>query len=280
MLKQGIILLATGNPFYGRMAYNAVLSIKAIDKDFPIALISDTGALTHLSTTQREIFDIHIPADGLESFGAKLHLDLLSPFEQTLYMDVDMAWFPKRSPRDLIRSLKEHDFASITEGHSDDPHPKYYFWADLAEIRQVYPVDKVYQWRSEVMYFTRSERVIAMFASAREIYANPGLNTIHRFGQHIPDELAINIATALHGIEPHEYKWTPAYWPRLHGESNGDLDGLYTKYYALSCGSNAVSPQTTRLYDRVIKAAAYKMGLQYLFPMINKKEVMKSRQQV
>lgn len=280
MLKQGIILLATGNPFYGRMAYNISLSIKSIDHDFPIALVSDMAGITHLSTKQREIFDHHIPADGLESFGAKLHLDLLSPFEQTLYLDVDMAWFPKRSPRDLIMSLKDHDFASITEGHSDDPHPKYYFWADLAEIRSVYPVEKVYQWRSEVMYFTKSERVSNMFSSAREIYQTPRLETIHRFGQHIPDELAINIATALHGIEPHQYKWTPAYWPRLHGEPTGDLDGLYSQYYALSCGSNAVSPQTTRLYDRVIKAAAYKMGVQYLFPMINKKEVMKSRQQV
>lgn len=280
MLKQGIILLATGNPFYGRMSYNLALSIKAVDSTAQIALVSDQGCLSHLSEAQRSIFNHHIPATGISAFGAKLHMDILSPFEQTLYLDVDMAWFPKRSPKQLMESLRETDFACITEGHTEDPHKDYYFWADMDEIRAVYPIDRMYQWRSEIMYFTRSERVTSMFARAREIYAAPGLKTIHRFGQHIPDELAINISCALNGIEPHQYKWRPIYWPKLHGEYYGELDGLYHQYYGLSGGSNVVSPTTKRMYDRVIKAAAYKHGVQHLFPMVSKREVMKERQTV
>lgn len=277
MLKEGIILLASEHTLYGRLAYNLCLSVKAVDASFPIALVHDSKAISHLSNEQRGLFDqlIDMPCPG--AFGAKLYLDQLTPFEKTLYLDVDMAWLPKYSPRDLIRSLKETDFACITEGSTEDPSPKYYYWADVDEIRKVYGIGKMYQWRSEVIYFIRSERVVKMFDRARMIYENPGLSTVHSFGGYVPDELAINIATALEYIEPHVYKWTPAYWPRLHGEHISSLEGLYTKYYALSCGSNVVSGNTKKLYDRIIKAAAYKLKQPYLFPMVNKRDVIKSR---
>lgn len=286
MLKQGIIILATGNPYYGRMAWNLALSIKAVDSDFPVAIVKDGKSLSHLSEKQVEIFDHIIEADGIAGFGAKLHMDLLSPFEKTLYLDADMAWLPKYSPRDLIRTLKEVDFASITEGYSDpagdDANPKYYYWAEAVEIRQVYnlPIERIYQWRSEVMYFTRSERVTGMFSKAREIYANPGLKTIAMFGNHIPDELAINIATALTNIEPHVYKWKPAYWPRLHGEHLPPFEALYSAYYALSCGSNVSSMSTKKMYDRIIKAAAYKLKTKHVFPLLSKREFMPERQKI
>ena len=280
MLKEGIILLASEHALYGRLAYNMCMSIKAVDKDFPVALVHDGLAVNHLSDTQRRLFDKLIGMDCPGAFGAKLYLDQLTPFDKTLYLDVDMAWLPKYSPRDLIRSLKDTDFASITEGSTEDPSPKYYFWADIEEIKRVYSVEKMYQWRSEVMFFQKSERVTKMFERARSVYENHQLTTIHFFGGHIPDELAINIATAIEGIEPHVYKWTPAYWPRLHGEHITSLEALYTKYYALSCGSNVVSSNTKKLYDRIIKAAAYKLKQPYLFPMVNKRDVIKSRQKV
>lgn len=280
MLKEGVILLATGHPYYGRMAYNLCLSIKAVDMDFPVAIVQDGKVMNHLSADQRAIFDKVIDAGSLAAFGAKLHLDQFSPFEKTLYLDADMAWLPKSSPRDLIHKLKNVEFTSITEGHDQDPNPKYYFWADLKEIQDKYQVTKVYQWRSEVMYFTKSDKVQHMFARARDIYENPRLHTIHRFGNHIPDELAINIAAAIEEIEPHKYKWQPAYWPRLHGEHVTDLESLYAQYYLLSCGSNVSSNNTKMLYNRIIKAAAYKMKVPHLFPLVSKKEFLKDRQTV
>jgi hypothetical protein len=280
MLKQGILLLATTHGYYGRMAFNLAMTIKAVDKDFPIAIITDGSALAHLNDKQRSIFDINIPATSL-GFAGKLNLPEISPFEQTLFLDADMAWLPRKSPVDLIRSLKDIDFAAITEGHTDEPNTNYYFWADVDEIRRVYGIEsRIYQWRSEVMYFTRSERVMGMFNESVKIYAAPGLETVSRFGDSVPDELALNIACARAGIEPHIYKWTPAYWARMHGESNQDLEALYFQYYLLSCGSNVSSANTKRVYDRVVKAAAYKMGHQHLFPLINKKEMIQSRQKV
>lgn len=270
---KGIILIATTHPYYGRMAYNLCMTIKATGTKVPVHLFWSGTALNHLSEDQRCLFDgLHEITQ--QAFAAKLHLYELSPFDETLYLDVDTAWLPKYKPEDLMNI--DADYASITEGTNQDPHPKYYFWADWNEIKEVYGIQQIYQWRSEVVYFKKTERVARMFQVAQEVYAAPRLKTLHRFGEHIPDELAFNIACAKIGIEPHIYKWQPSYWPRLHGDGK-TLDTVYYNYYLLSCGSNASSGYTRRIYDRTVAAAAYKLGKRHTFPLFDKKEFIKER---
>jgi hypothetical protein len=286
--KRGIVIIAFGHCYYGRYAFNLALSIKAVDKDFPIAVIHSENALNHLSIRQKEFFDemILLPESDAKGFGCKLHLDLLSPFEETLFFDADMAWMPKRRPSELFEELKEYEYASITEGSYDigtndkeKASKRYYFWADPDEIKKVYKLETgtLYQWRSEVIYFKKTKNVKSMFRKAREIYAKPKLNSIIMFGNQIPDELAINISTALHDIHPHRYMWTPAYWPKLHGEHVPPFEQLYSTYYLLSCGSNTASGSLKGVYDRIIKAAAYKFKMQHLFPLYAKREFIKDR---
>lgn len=288
MLKRGIILIAIGSPFYGRFAFNLALSIKSVDPQFPVAIITAGAALNHLNSKQKGIFDqvIEQPVECGSGFATKLYLDELSPYDETLYLDADMGWLPKHSPNFLMDSMVESEFSAITEGYCDmatqdksNANSKYYFWADTDEIGLKYNITegKLYQWRSEVMYFKKTERVLSMFKTAREIYKAPGLKSIHLFANHIPDELAINISTAIHGIEPHRYKWMPAYWPRMNGDHMPSLEELYSKYFLLSCGSNVTTGNTKVTYNRVMKAAAYKLGFQHLFPLINKKESMPER---
>jgi len=258
---KGVLLLATGHGYYGRMAYNLAATIKAVEPNMSIAVVYHGSALHHLSEKQREIFDyiVVLPETIQPGFGAKLHLYDLSPFEQTLYLDVDMAWLPRKTPSQLMDGITV-DFTSITEGKTGDLHPKYYFWANLEEIQDVYHVIEVYQWRSEVMFWKKSDAVQKMFKRAQAIYASPNLKSVHTFGGVVADELAINIACALAGIQPHKYKWSPSYWPRLHGEGM-QLDAAYEQYYALSCGSNVSSSYTKNIYNRVVKAATYKLGV-------------------
>lgn len=286
--KRGIILIATGSPFYGRMAFNLLMTIKATDKDFPVVIATSGAALNHLNSRQKELFDDII--DMQESgFGTKLTLDLISPFEETLFCDADMAWLPKYTPNELFNSMGQSDFSAITEGYCDmetmdktNVHPKYYFWADVEEISEVYGVrkGKMYQWRSEVIYFKKGQRSKELFQTAREVYADPKLKSILLFAGNIPDELGINVSAAIHGIEPHKYKWMPAYWPRMNGGHIPSLEELYSKYYLLSCGSNVSTGNTKLVYNRVVKAAAYKLGFQHLFPLVNKKESMPDRQRM
>lgn len=289
MLKQrGILLLATGHPYYGRMAYNLAMSIKAVDADFPICIIHSERSLNHLSDNQKKYFDemILLPEDEAKGFAGKLHLDLLSPFEETLFLDADMAWLPKKGPNDLFNELSEVEYTGITEGYydidtqnRDEISKKYYFWADLDEIIKKYEIEsgKIYQWRSEVIYFKKTDRVRSFFATAREIHSSHGLKSIIMFGHQIPDELGINISAAIHEINPHKYKWIPALWPRLHGGSTTQFEDIYLKYYLLSCGSNYTTGDIKKLYDRIIKCAANKFHTQHIFPLIDKKSFIPDR---
>jgi hypothetical protein len=291
MLKnknKGIVLIATGHPYYGRMAYNLSMSIKAIDPDFPICIIHSERSLNHLSESQRRFFDqmILLPEEKVKGFACKLHLDELSPFEETLFLDADMAWLPKRSPNDLMNELSEAEYTGITEGYFNietrdrsEVSKKYYFWADIDEIIKMHELTKgkIYQWRSEVIYFKKTDNVRSFFATAREVYANHGLKSIIMFGNQIPDELGINISAAIHHIEPHQYKWIPALWPRLHGNNTTNFEEIYNRYYLLSCGSNYATGDIKKLYDRVIKCAANKFHTQHVFPLIDKKSFIPDR---
>lgn len=275
MLNKGIILIATGHPYYGRMAYNLALSIKACE-GVPVAVVHDEGALKHLNDKQREVFDHLIPLPGNYRNGiqAKLHLDELTPFDHTLYLDVDMVWIGKRSPSQLFKSMEGVPFAAIYEGDSDKPNNKYYFWADSEEIKKAYGVDKVPQLRSEVIYFESAE----VFQKARSLKPQTMLNSIRMFGNVIPDELYFNIATAVLGIELKA--WMPAYWPRMHNEKMPTPSMLAQGYYLLSAGSNYVSPVIKNTYDRYMIHAANKTGVTHLFPIRSKKEWLPERQKM
>lgn len=285
--SKGILIIATGHCYYGRLAYNLSLSIKAIEPDLPICIVHSERSLNHLSAHQKRFFDqmILLPEEKVKGFACKLHLDRLSPFDETLFLDADMAWLPKRSPGQLMEELADVEYTGITEGYfdietknRDEVSKKYYFWADVDEIVKRYNLkEKIYQWRSEVIYFKKTDKVRQFFADARKIHSNHGLKSIIMFGNQIPDELGINISAAIHGIEPHQYKWIPALWPRLHGNNTTNFEEIYNRYYLLSCGSNYATGDIKKLYDRIIKCAANKFHTQHVFPLIDKKSFIPDR---
>lgn len=284
MIEKGILLIATNYPIYGNCAYNLLLTVKAMEPHCQVALAHDEIALSYLTDDQRARFDILLPFNG-SGFGGKLHVDLITPFKKTIFLDADMAWMPKHPPSTLFANLEGVEFSAITEGcynletGADDINKKYYMWADIEEIISVHKLTtgKLYQFRSEMMYFTQSKKVKSLFAKARKIYAQPRLKTIKQFGKQVPDELALNIAAAQLGVEPHRYKWTPAYWSKLHGENVPSFEELYNSYYLLSAGSHMANDSLKRVYNRIVMAAANKVGERYPFPLKNKSDVIKDR---
>jgi hypothetical protein len=293
MLKQkdkipcGILLLAIGHPYYGRMAYNLAMSIKAKDSSVHITLVYTEGSISHINERNLHLFDNKLAIDATnQPFGAKLLLDQLTPYDRTLYMDVDTLWVNKCSPAKLFDELNGIAFTGITEGMHDysdpnksDANKQYPTWADLDEIKSVFQLQNsiIYQWRSEFMYFEGQGQDV--FEYARVAYARAQeLTTVKKFADHIPDELAINIAVNQCGMWPHEYKWKPTYWDRLYGGNMTDIADLQANYYAISCGSNYNGAALKRTYDRICAASAARLNLQHVFPLVNKKEMMTNRQ--
>lgn len=278
----GILIIAVGNPYYGKLAYNLAVSIKSVE-DFPVSVVYSGQSLSHLSTAQLSVFNTLIPAksDMPVGCGAKLWAYDLSPYKKTLLLDADMLWLPERKPSELFKELSEIKFTSITEGYwtkeEKDVNPVYFFWADPVEIAEKYKVEKVYQWRSEVMYFIKDPLIKRFFRTAQKVFINSGLKTEAVYATGTADELGVNVSAAVHDLHPHRYKWKPAYWHLLNKGQYPDFGTLYSNYYLVSFGSNVASNTSRSFYDRIMKVASYKLGRRHLFPLISKRGLLPER---
>lgn len=292
LLEKGVSIIASGHHYYGRMAFNLAKTIKAVDRDCKIQVITSGSALNPIRKNDKWVFDYITYADpDLGGFELKLHIDELTVFENCLLLDADCAWVSKESPIKLIDHLSDKcNFTAITEGVYDIKEPeksdiskKYYFWADVEELINKYDLKSmIYQWRTEVMFIKKCDDINTFFETARIVHhdARNKLTTLKLFAHNVPDELCINVSASIHGLWPHKYKWEPSFWHRLHSENIPQIEDMQGRYYILSCGSNMTSPAVKKLYDRLVRAASYKLGMAHVFELVNKKEMMPDRQQM
>jgi hypothetical protein len=281
-IKRGILLIATTHPYYGRMAYNLALTIKA-NTNLSIAIVADKKALSHLSDHQTKVFDSIISTNG---YGVDLKIDAydLSPFQETVLMDVDMIVTTDRFSGMLDNIFSVTEFTATNEGYFnindnlDCTSKKYTWWAPLKDVLLHYKLkDRIYQMRSEMIFFKKTARVKKMFVLAKKIHDNPKVKPLS-FGRSIPDELALNIAASLSGLFPHVSNFQPAYWSFLHKSQYPNIYDLKENYVALSMGGNGQPIRATvDLYDNIVGAAANKLGAMPGFKPLSKKLLMPER---
>lgn len=282
-INRGILIFALGHPYYGRLAFNLAVTIKSVE-NISITVVRTERSLAHLSARQLSVFDqvIDLPEGVPVGCGAKLWANEVTPYAQTLLLDADMLWLPKKQPSELFDQLLGTTFTAITEGYYDyetgnhNIHPKYFFWADPHEIKEKYKVksSKLYQWRSEVMYFEKAGK---LFKTAQKVFLNHGLSSHKEYATGVADELGINVGAAVHDIHPHVFNWQPSYWHLMGGGMIPDFQTLYGKWYLMSFGGNTATGASKKMYDRLVKAACYKTGFQHVFALQSKIDYLKER---
>ena len=125
--EKGILLIALGHPIYGKMAAALAASIKATSQEIPIVLYCSEQSTSRLMEGEKKLFDqmLIMPEEyyitnGVERFlKAKTFVYDLSPFDETIFLDVDMIWSPKKKPEDLFEELNNLDFTMCNEGYVD-----------------------------------------------------------------------------------------------------------------------------------------------------------------
>lgn len=277
---RGIVIFACGNPLYGTSSYNLAMSLKAMG-EVEIAIMFNGAGLSFISESQLEFFDhvIHIDENIPANTMVKLHANEFSPFEKTIVFDADMLWLPFKNPNELFDQLDQVVFTGITEGKEDHlPDPKYFFWADVAEIKAQYQLKvMLYQWRTEFIYFNLEGGKIV--DRALEICKTHKLASVKNFAHNTPDELGVNIATAEAGIEPHKYRFIPAFWAVRHGNR---IPGLQTMsdngYYMMSFGSNFSNQTIKGVYDIIMSHACNHFERQHIFRLTDKKHNIAQRE--
>lgn len=268
--KTGIVLIATGQPYYINAAYNLCLSIKCHSAETPVHLITD-GVFDFLTDTQKFWFDSYKRIHDLNPFQAKTQLYALSPFDRTLFLDVDMIWNPARSILECLNQLKDITFTIANRGAITSE----WDWGNADEFKNHCQSPIVYNLSSEFIYFERSEQVKELFKHASEFYVT---NTIirRRLGNYQPDEPSLSYAIAKTGMIPHVTPYYPCFWVSNHRNTFVSDKTIQDNYYSVSMGGAQIDERIVKLYSRYAAIAGAALGVQPL-PYMQKRLLVKER---
>lgn len=279
--NRGIVLIALGSPQYGRMAANLAASIRFADNGIAIHLVYSGSSITHLSPDHKKLFTsmAECPREYYLKGGKEVYLKAktciyeLSPFEETIMMDVDLIFCDSRKKASsLFEQLKNIEWTMQNRGYADlskDILPSHFCqWCDINDVKKVYETTgRFYHLASEFIYFKRSDDNEKYFKLVRDIFDNP-LIPGKLFNGDLPDEFAFDIASAILGKYPHQDNWVPIYWFAVDNKKL-ETNDIIKQYYGISIGGADVpnkflkgsSPSPAGLYDRISEFYSVRLGL-------------------
>lgn len=279
-MSTGILMIAIGHENYIKMAVNLAASIKA-SSDVHIHLVHD-GKLWDCSQQGQQLFYSNgLPLPKLWHTGeredpvkAKTRLYEVSPFDKTLYLDVDMIWL-NRSVDELLAELDGVDFAIMNQGQEEKS-----YWADPTEIRSIVGYEHpMYVFYSELLYFEKGDRMKDFFKKVKDNYDKPKVKSKTFGSSHMPDELAYIMASLQTGVLPHADNWLPVYW-YLRDKKYRHLQPyqLADMFYGYSIGGN-VTPQYAKAhYNNLATHYANSQGLKKPYQVRDKRSYIAERQ--
>lgn len=280
-MNRGILLIAVGHRNYTEMAISLATSIKVNEPSMQICLVTDRI----LAIEYQQLFDSYIEPeekiythDGqLEFIKSKLYMYDLSPFEETLFLDVDQIVMQDRKLSDIFLELKEVDLTFSNTGKSDVS-----IWADVKEVHQLYGPGDFWNFHSELVYFKKSKAAKAFFTMAKRIYGERKIKSATRFaGSAMADELAFQAAAMKTGIYPHKENWLPNFWYRRDQRRAGLYPyQLKHEYYTYSIGGPTLADNVATNYNNLAIHYANKMGLQNAYKARDKRTFLPERNKI
>lgn len=206
-MVQGYITVAFGPQKYIELARTLIRSIKRIDPNRPVALVTDRSA-----DAVPEADDvIPLRSDIGDTLLHKMHLDLYSPYDETMFIDADCVLV--RDPDGLWALTDGHSFGML----GSEQYEGEWFGADIADIRKKLQLDGALpKFNSGQFTWKRSDLASEVFRRARETwprYRDLGFGAF-RSDLYEADEPLIAIGMALSGVRPvpasTEAMFTPA----------------------------------------------------------------------
>ena len=216
----GVVLLAFGKVQYYWAAYNLAFSIKKFNKNIRIALIAeDKGKAISQCPELRDYIETFADIvqediytnNKLDPAKLKVKLYNYLPYERNLYLDVDAVALKDIQPmiEELAQSGK--DYISHTVGyHTIDKGRDFkemqWAWADKMWAHYELGADTVMPAiNSSMQWIVKGEKTAALYAKAQELFFDnpiPLKDLRMKWGGSQPDELYMNIAMAILGIDP------------------------------------------------------------------------------
>lgn len=276
----GVMLIAMGHENYIKMAVNLAASLKA-QSDVRIHLVH-SGAFESLSEEGKRLFDTQeLPPNSVwttngqpDYIKPKTRMYDLSPFDRTIYLDVDMVWMVGRDINSLVAELNGIPFTVMNEG----PEEKCY-WAEPSELREYTKSETpMYIFYNELIYFERTPEVKKYFSHVKKNFDLPKVKCKRFAGSAMPDELAFIIASLQTGIVPHRANWLPVYW-YLRDKKFRHLQPyqLPGNIYGYSIGGNVTPEYAKAHYNNIVSHFSNVMGIKLPYKVRDKRSYISER---
>lgn len=257
---------------YGRYAYNMAHSIRHYT-NLPIHLLTDKESIAGID---QSIFDSietidfeRNEAGKIDNCFAKIKLYERSPFDKTLYLDVDGVML--NDPIGVFHILEGKNIYTQPMGKGKRGDDISYSWAsnDIVWDRFGLNEDTIFPTcQTSIIYFEKSKESKSFFKKLHFNYKNK-LKPIEyremwgRSNQH-PDELYYSITMAQFNIVPEDFN--PVFFP----EKLETITNIENNYYVLSMyGGNNVRPYALGLYDRILQKVLRAKGMNHYFKAHN-----------
>lgn len=283
-MKKGILILALGHPYYGKMAAALAATLRCSSNDLNIHLAYCGNALNHLSSDELSLFcstkevpsKYYMVKDECKYIRTKVFMYDLSPFDETIFLDADVLWL-KKSIESLFNEFENVDvtfsnFGTIDTGNS--------LWANIDEVKAAYNFtdQKFYKIHSELVYFKKNKVAKQWFKDAQKVFDNLKVqNTV--FAGSVPDELPFAISSMFNKIYPHQDNFKPLYWMN-NSTSYLHINQIAASYYGIGMAGPSANQFSIDNYNIIVTAAYNKLKLQNPYSWKNKKSFLKERKSI
>lgn len=176
MKKNGFITLAFGEPIYIKMAKALAVSMRYYNPNICVAVVTDNP-----SEELSKLFDIVVDYNQKYGIGVsqKLHIDLYTPFEETVFIDSDCLLFD--DPIKLWNYFKTDCGIGIMGTEYLCENDTHYSIKDLKSFLKQLNIKKMQYINTGIIYFNQSNTAKSIFKDAREIYENRNMLPFSKF---------------------------------------------------------------------------------------------------
>jgi hypothetical protein len=195
--------IAYGPRKYVRMARALSLSYRRLNPTRPIAIVTDRDNAAEMANYFDHVI-LYNPAYG-SGVVQKLHADLYSPYDETLFVDSDCVFY--KSPDRLWdlyagKPFSVRGWRYLTGSTAYERQNPYEWVRDTTEFLKRNSILRLPHFNSGVFFFTNEPLAAKLFAQARMVYAKRDALGFVRFkNAPIADEPAFAVAMELCGID-------------------------------------------------------------------------------
>jgi hypothetical protein len=276
-MTRGILIQALGHNNYYQMAVVLAASIKANEPDMNICLVTDNDVKdSHVGLfrmvkkpTKKSIYN----GNKIEYIKAKLFMYDLSPFDETIFLDVDQIVIDGKKLASIFEELANIDFTMSNTGLANIS-----IWADMLEVKKIYGEKPFWNFHSEFVYFKKCKAIKKYFDTAIKVFEDNKIKSATKFSNAtMADELAFQCAAIITGTYPHKENWLPNFWFDRGGNLSRKYPWELTNYITYSIGGNTVPNNVKNNYNIMAKHYFAKLGLSNPYQVVDKKQFLPER---